>query len=75
MLTNQQFETDSELDATNSSIRTLSNEKARLLRESQKLRNQLTEQDKETKTQIVVTKHCETKKKNCVIKTESCETD
>ena len=47
MLTNQQVETDSELDAANSSIRTLSNGKTRLLRENQKLRNELVETDSE----------------------------
>ena len=52
MLVSQQVKTDSELDATTSSIRTLSNEKAQLLRENQKLQNQLTEQDKGTKSQI-----------------------
>ena len=62
MLTNQQVETDSELDATNSSIRTLSNGKARLLRENQKLRNELTEQDEETKTQIVIAKQLRSEK-------------
>ena len=47
MLTNQQVETDSELDAANSSIRTLSNGKTRLLRENQKLRNEQVETDSE----------------------------
>jgi tetratricopeptide (TPR) repeat protein len=62
MLTNQQVETDSELDAANSSIRTLSNGKTRLLRENQKLRNELTEQDEETKTQIVIAKQLRSEK-------------
>ena len=47
VLANQQVETDSELDAANSSIRTLSNGKTRLLRENQKLRNELVETDSE----------------------------
>ena len=47
VLANQQVETDSELDAANSSIRTLSNGKTQLLRENQKLRNELVETDSE----------------------------
>ena len=62
VLANQQVETDSELDAANSSIRTLSNGKTRLLRENQKLRNELTEQDEETKTQIVIAKQLRSEK-------------
>ena len=46
VLTNQQSETP-----TTSSIRTLSKEKARLIRENQGLQNQLHEQNKQTQTQ------------------------
>ena len=52
----------SELNATSSSIRTLSNEKAKLLRENQKLRNQLTEQDEKTKNQIAIGKQLRSEK-------------
>lgn len=50
-LTNQSVETRSQLDAATSSIRTLSKEKARLIRENQGLQNQLHEQNKQTQTQ------------------------
>ena len=59
---NTMLQNQSELDATNSSIRTLSNEKARLLRENQRLQNQLTEQDEETKTQIATVRQLRSEK-------------
>ena len=62
MLVSQQVKTDSELDATTSSIRTLSNEKVQLLRENQRLQNQLTEQDEETKTQIATVRQLRSEK-------------
>ena len=59
---NTMLQNQSELDATNSSIRTLSNEKARLLRENQRLQNQLTEQEEETKTQIATVRQLRSEK-------------
>ena len=53
---NAMLQNQAELDATASSIRTLSNEKAKLLRENQRLQNQLTEQDKATKAQSAISK-------------------
>ena len=52
-----------ELDGRTSSVRTLSNENTQLRREIQGLQNQLTERDKETKTQIAIAKQLRSEKK------------
>ncbi|MYE90283.1 tetratricopeptide repeat protein [Candidatus Poribacteria bacterium] len=61
-LTDQQVKHGLKLNATTSSIRTLSNENAQFLRENQRLQNQLTKQDEATKTQIAIAKQLRSEK-------------
>ena len=60
---NTMLQNQSGRGTTTSSIRTLSNEKAQLLRENQRLQNQLTEQNRETRDQIAIIQRLQREKK------------